>query len=92
MALGFVSFLTQAGCGVCRGRCVQDPAGSARLSWPAGKSREKPGKAGECERERGPAALRAGLFITGARLTVTDGLGPGLALYHCKNHTSQGAE
>lgn len=40
----------------------------------------------------GLATATAKLFITGWWVTVTDGIGPGLALHQCKNHTSEGAQ
>lgn len=88
IALGFVSFLTNPGCrGVGLSRSpLPTSAGSASAGVP------ELGKVRQCEREPSLGTELAGLFITGCWVTVTDGLGPGLALYQCKNHTSQGAE
>lgn len=89
MALGFVSFLTNPGCrggGLCRSAL---PTSAERgRSWHAGVGKSQARVNGS----RGLGTELAGLFITGCWVTVTDGLGPGLALYQCKNHTSQGAE
>lgn len=90
IALGFVSFLTNLGCGGGGGlsRSPQPTSAGTGLSWCAGVGKSQARVNGS----RGLATALAGLFITGWWVTVTDGLGLGLALHQCKNHTSQGAE
>lgn len=66
---------------------------AAFLSWDRPQLAAEVGKSQACVNQSpGLATATAGLFITGWWVTVTDGLGPGLALHQCKNHTSQGAE
>lgn len=69
------------------GHCGPSSTGIG-LSWCA-----EVGKSQACVNQGpGLATATAGLFITGRWVTVTDGLGPGLALHQCKNHRSQRAE
>ena len=69
-------------------RSLRPPSAGIGLSWCAevGKSQAY------VNQTRGLAKATAKLFITGWWVTVTDGVGLGLALHQCKNHTSQRAE
>ena len=99
ITLGFVSFLTNLRGGGRAGgtlgsgggaisRSLRPSSAGIGLSWCA-----EVGKSQACVNQSpGLATATAGLFITGWWVTVTDGLGPGLALHQCKNHTSQGTE
>lgn len=69
-------------------RSLPSPSAGIGLSW-----RAEVGKSQAYVNQRpGLATAAAKLFITGWWVTVTDGIGPGLALHQCKNHTSQRAE
>lgn len=97
ITLGFVSFLTNLrgegrervrSKGDAISRSLRPSSAGIGLSW-----RAEVGKSQACVNQSlGLATAMAKLFITGWWVTVTDGLGPGLALHQCKNHTSQGAE
>lgn len=99
ITLGFVSFLTNLGKGVRgRGRIGERGGAISRSLRPSSAGMASAGglevgKSQACVNQSpGLATATARLFITGWCVTVTDGLGPGLALHQSKNHTSQGAE
>lgn len=69
-------------------RSLQPSSSGIGLSWYV-----EVGKSQACVNQSpGLAMATARLFITGWWVTVTDGLGPGLALHQCKNHMSQRTE